>query len=92
MPQLEAGFYQQKLFEQSFVCMVSRDHPRITSELTLSRFVDEAHIIATTSGTGHQIVDKVLGPWEYLAAWRGVPVVCRMNRVDIRHRSSVAGT
>jgi DNA-binding transcriptional LysR family regulator len=59
MPQLEAGFYQQKLFEQSFVCMVSKDHPRIRSELTLSRFVDEAHIVVTTSGTGHQIVDKV---------------------------------
>jgi DNA-binding transcriptional LysR family regulator len=60
MPQLEAGFYQQTLFEQSFVCMVSRDHPRIRSELTLSQFVEEAHIVVTTSGTGHQIVDKVL--------------------------------
>jgi DNA-binding transcriptional LysR family regulator len=60
MPQLEAGFYQQKLFEQSFVCMVSRNHPRIRSDLTLSQFVAEAHIVVTTSGTGHRIVDKVL--------------------------------
>ena len=50
MPQLEAGFYQQKLFEQSFVCMVRNDHPRIGKSLTLKRFVDESHIQITTSG------------------------------------------
>ena len=60
MPQLEAGFYQQKLFEQSFVCMVRNDHPRIGKSLTLKRFVDESHIQITTSGTGHWIIDKVL--------------------------------
>ena len=43
MPHLEAGFYQQTLFEQDFVCLAS-----------------EAHIVVTTSGTGHAIVEKVL--------------------------------
>ncbi len=60
MPQLEAGFYQQALFEQNFVCLVSRNHPRIRSGLTLAQFTAEAHIVVTTSGTGHHIVDKVL--------------------------------
>src|SRR5690606_12444244 len=26
MPELEAGFYQQKLFDQSFACVVRTDH------------------------------------------------------------------
>jgi DNA-binding transcriptional LysR family regulator len=36
VPQLEAGFYQQTLFVQSFVCMVGRDHPRIGEALSLA--------------------------------------------------------
>jgi DNA-binding transcriptional LysR family regulator len=60
MPQLEAGFYQQSLFSQRFVCMVRRDHPRIDDKLTLKQFEKEAHIQVITSGTGHYIVDKVL--------------------------------
>src|SRR5260221_1801542 len=34
MPQLMAGFYQQTLFEQRFVCVVRKDHPRVRSKLT----------------------------------------------------------
>jgi DNA-binding transcriptional LysR family regulator len=60
MPQLEAGFYQQKLFQQRFVCVVREDHPRIKSRLSLKQFVDEDHIVVTTSATGHWILDKTL--------------------------------
>jgi DNA-binding transcriptional LysR family regulator len=31
MPELEAGFYQQKLFEDGFACVVRRQHPRSCS-------------------------------------------------------------
>ncbi|MFZ2387738.1 MAG: LysR family transcriptional regulator, partial [Polaromonas sp.] len=31
MPQLEAGFYQQVLFEQNYVCLVAQSHPRLGS-------------------------------------------------------------
>ena len=34
MPQLDAGFYQQTLFPQNFVCLVARNHPRIGDRLT----------------------------------------------------------
>lgn len=34
MPHLEAGFYQQKLFDQNFVCLAALDHSRIHSVLT----------------------------------------------------------
>jgi DNA-binding transcriptional LysR family regulator len=60
MPQLEAGFYQQVLFRQNFVCLVARQHPRIAAKLTRRAFTAEAHILVSTSGTGHAIVDKVL--------------------------------
>src|SRR5215831_4174627 len=59
MPQLEAGFYQQKLFEQDFVCLAAERHPRIRSKPSRQAFLAEGHIVVTTSGTGHYIVDKV---------------------------------
>ncbi|SFM34169.1 LysR family transcriptional regulator [Variovorax sp. OV329] len=61
MPQLDAGFYQQTLFKQNFVCLVARDHPRITGgRMTVKRFSAEAHAVVSSSGTGHAIVDKTI--------------------------------
>ena len=62
MPHLEAGFYQQKLFDQHFVCLVSKRHPRIRNDkdLDLEALRREEHVLVRTSGTGHAIVDKVL--------------------------------
>lgn len=59
-PDLEAGFYQQALFAQDFVCLASKDHPRVRTKLSLRAFSAEGHIVVSTSGTGHSIVDKVL--------------------------------
>lgn len=59
MPQLDAGFYQQVLFTQSFVCLVAADHPRIGARLGKTAFAREGHIRVASSGTGHAIVDKV---------------------------------
>jgi len=58
MPSLEAGFYQQTLFRQAFVCLAARRHPRIRQTPTLKTFAKEGHIVVTTSGTGHSIVDR----------------------------------
>jgi len=60
MPQLDAGFYQQTLFMQNFVCLAARNHPRIGARLTLRRFEAEAHAVISSSGTGHAIVDKTI--------------------------------
>ena len=60
MPDLEAGFYQQTLFTQDFVCLAARNHPRIGDKLGKAAFVKEAHIVVGSSGTGHSIVDRVL--------------------------------
>jgi len=60
MPHLDAGFYQQTLFEQDFVCLAAAKHPRIRSSPTRRAFLAEGHIVVTSSGTGHSVVDKVL--------------------------------
>jgi DNA-binding transcriptional LysR family regulator len=60
LPGLEAGFYQQALFEQDFVCLAAKNHPRVQGKLTKLQFSREGHIAVTVSSTGHAIVDKVL--------------------------------
>ena len=60
MPQLDAGFFQQKLFAQNFVCLVAKNHPRIGARMTVKGFSGEAHATITSSGTGHAIVEKTL--------------------------------
>lgn len=60
MPHLEAGFYQQKLFDQNFICLVAASHPRVRGSLKRSQFESEGHVLVKSSGTGHSIVDKVL--------------------------------
>ncbi|MBK6592388.1 MAG: LysR family transcriptional regulator [Burkholderiales bacterium] len=58
MPQLEAGFYQTVLFDQSFVCMVSAHHPRIRDELTLQHFGSENHAVISSSGAAPLLIDQ----------------------------------
>lgn len=59
-PDLEAGFYQQALFEQNFVVLAAAGHPRVQGRLGRRQFSSEGHVVVTTSGTGHSIVDRVL--------------------------------
>ena len=58
MPQLEAGFYQQVLFRQHFVCMVGADHPRIIDALSLAQFEAEDHVVISASGSAPLIIDR----------------------------------
>ncbi|MEJ2801488.1 LysR family transcriptional regulator [Comamonadaceae bacterium PP-2] len=60
MPELEAGFYQQRLFDDGFACVVRRQHPRIDRNLTESRFKSEPHVVLTATGTGNEIVEHEL--------------------------------
>jgi DNA-binding transcriptional LysR family regulator len=60
IPSMGAGFYQQRLFRDRFVCAVRTGHPRIKNSLTLEQFEQESQVIVTTSGTGHNILDRTL--------------------------------
>ena len=44
IPRLEAGFHEQVLYAQDFVCLVSARHPRIGLTMTARAYRDEAHI------------------------------------------------
>jgi DNA-binding transcriptional LysR family regulator len=55
-----AGFCQQRLFKERFVCAVRADHPRVRTDLTLAQFESELHLAIATSGTGHGIVGAKL--------------------------------
>ena len=60
LPDLDAGFFQQKLFTDKFVCVVNSNHPRIKDKLTLEQYQTESHVVVTQQGTGHGIVDQTL--------------------------------
>ncbi len=59
IPELEAGFYQQTLYGQDWVCLANPLHPRITGQLDLAAYEAEGHI-AIASGTGHHLLDAAL--------------------------------
>ena len=59
VPWLEAGFYQQTLFPQDWVCIVNPRHPRIGATLDLAQYRGEAHI-GITGGTGVQLLEAAL--------------------------------
>ncbi|TDF64945.1 LysR family transcriptional regulator [Cupriavidus sp. L7L] len=60
MPELEAGFYQQRLFTQGFACVVRKDHPRVNVRVTAAIFRNERHVAITAAGTGHDLVERKL--------------------------------
>jgi DNA-binding transcriptional LysR family regulator len=55
-----AGFCQQRLFKEKFVCAVRKDHPRIDTTLSVKQFEAEGHLAIATCGTGHAVVEKAV--------------------------------
>ncbi|WP_083684405.1 LysR family transcriptional regulator [Massilia putida] len=47
------GFYQQRLFKNTFACMVRADHPRIHDTLTVDQFMQESHALVRPAGRTH---------------------------------------
>ena len=61
LPQLQAGFYQQALFRQPYVCLMRTGHP-LAARASLSRaaFAAAEHVRVMAEGTGHGRVDEAL--------------------------------
>ena len=63
LPWLDAGFYQQTLYSQDWVCLANANHPRITdsspTSWNLQIYQAESHI-GISSGTGYQLLDKAV--------------------------------
>jgi DNA-binding transcriptional LysR family regulator len=56
---LDAGFYQQTLYEQDWICLTGPRHPRIGARLTLKAYRDEGHI-HIVYGTGQHLLTTAL--------------------------------
>lgn len=60
IPQLGAGFYQQRLFVQRYVCLMRHDHPLATGDFSLEDFRTASHAVVIAQGTGHGIIEAQL--------------------------------
>ena len=56
LPALKAGFYQQRLFEDSYICIARRNHPRVRDTLSLEQFSQESHILIEPAGSRYSTV------------------------------------
>lgn len=59
IPDLEAGFYQQTLYAQDFVCLLSAHHPRVGETLTLREYRAEPHV-SILSRSGYSVIDAAM--------------------------------
>ena len=60
LPHLENGFYQQKLFEQYYVVIAAKDHPRLTGgSISTEQYLSESHI-DIDAGMGHYHIENEL--------------------------------
>ena len=60
LPNFENGFYQQKLFEQYYVVIASKNHPRLSANsLTIEQYLSELHI-DIDAGMGHYHIENEL--------------------------------
>ena len=61
LPQLQAGFYQQALFHQKYICLMRQEHPLSNKrKFSLSSFTEAEHVRIVAAGTGHGRVDVAL--------------------------------
>lgn len=61
LPQLQAGYYQQALFQQPYICLMRQGHPLAAPQaLTLAAFTAAEHVRILAAGTGHGRVDVAL--------------------------------
>ena len=63
LPWLDAGFYQQTLYSQDWICLANANHPRIRDDKpelwNLQAYQAESHI-GISSGTGYQLLDSTV--------------------------------
>jgi DNA-binding transcriptional LysR family regulator len=61
LPQLQAGFFQQALFRQPYVCLMREGHPLANApRLALADFAAADHVRVIAAGTGHGRIDEAI--------------------------------
>ncbi|KTT63521.1 LysR family transcriptional regulator [Pseudomonas oryzihabitans] len=59
IPWLGGGIYQQVLFPQDWVCLVSAEHPRLQNGFTAAAYAQEGHVLVS-AGTGQKLLEAAL--------------------------------
>jgi DNA-binding transcriptional LysR family regulator len=59
LPDLKTGFYQQRIFAQSYLCMLREGHPLVGATISLKAFREARHAVVAAQGTGHGIVEAM---------------------------------
>jgi DNA-binding transcriptional LysR family regulator len=59
LPSLAAGFYQQALYQQDWICLANAQHPRLQGRLSKAAYAREEHI-GIVSGTGQALLEAAL--------------------------------
>lgn len=60
LPQLKTGFFQQRLFMQSYVCLFRTGHPLDKNKITQRQFFEADHAVVVSAGTGHAQIDEII--------------------------------
>ena len=60
LPQLKAGFFQQRLFFQQYVCIFRKGHALAKTKISRAEFFNAEHVAIVSAGTGHSQVDEIL--------------------------------
>lgn len=79
IPQLGAGFYQQRLFDQRYVCLMRNGHPCSQGRFGLEEFQAAQHAVVVARGTGHGKVET----------WLAKAGVSRPVRLEVPHFAAV---
>ena len=57
---LVAGFRQKRLFRESYVCVVRKDHPQFRNGMSFEAFRAAPHAMAEEAGLAHELLDRWL--------------------------------
>lgn len=60
LPQLKAGFFQQRLFLQQYVCLFRQGHALDKGHVTPRQFFNADHVQVISTGTGHAQIDEII--------------------------------
>jgi len=60
LPALPPPVRSRRLFRDPYVCMMRVDHPRIGATLTRREFVAASHVLVSSMGSGHRVIEEAL--------------------------------
>lgn len=60
LPDLQAGFYQRRLFHHRYVCLCRKDHPITRCAMTQELFCKFGHVRIVAANTGHGEIDTFM--------------------------------